>query len=170
METAIMENRTEAIAKFKALVEDVEICMLATTSDTGELLSRPMATASIDDEGNVWFFTNEFSEKIHDASHNNEVSLIYAHPGKNIYMHVNGLSTVVIDKNKIKELWKPFLKAWFPDGIEDPKLCLLKVSPQEAYYWNSSSNIMVTFFHIIKAVATQEKYGEGEAGKLKIGK
>jgi hypothetical protein len=29
---------------------------------------------------------------------------------------------------------------------------------------------MVTFFHIIKAVATQEKYEEGEAGKLKIGK
>lgn len=166
----VIENRHEAVEKFKELVEDVNICMLVTTDDNGNVMSRPMATIDVDDEGNAWFFTNEFSEKIHEASHDNSVALVYSHPGKNVYVHANGTSSVIIDKAKMKQLWKPMLKAWFPDGVDDPKLCLLKVNVQVAHYWNSASNKMVTFFSMLRAVATGDHYDEGEVGKLKLEK
>src|SRR5690349_15571508 len=101
----VIENRHEAVEKFKELVEDVTICMLVTTDDSGNVMSRPMATIDVDEEGNAWFFTNEFSEKIHEASHDNSVALVYSHPGKNVYIHANGTTSVIIDKAKMKQLW-----------------------------------------------------------------
>src|SRR5215218_5443182 len=100
----------QAITKFKELVEEVSICMF-TTLDEANLTSRPMITSSVDDEGNVWFFTNEFSEKISDLSKDNLVHLIYSHPVKNIYVDVKGTCSVVIDKMKMMELWAPKLEA-----------------------------------------------------------
>ena len=78
----------EAIKKLKELVDEVSICMFTTLDDDNNLTSRPMYTSSIDEEGNLWFFTNEFSEKISDLSKDNLVHLIYSHPVKNIYVDV----------------------------------------------------------------------------------
>ena len=159
---------TEAITKFKQLIEDVNICMFTTKDDHGDLFSRPMATVSIDEEGNAWFFTNEFSEKIQDVSSDNTVYLIYSHPGKNVYVTVKGTCTVILDKKKIQELWNPILKAWFPAGTDDPKLCLVKVVTEDAHYWNSNSNKMIVYFKMLKAIANREQYKLGETGKLSL--
>ena len=66
-------SKTEAIKKFRELVHDVNVCMFTTIDDQGGLFSRPMSTAQIDEDGNAWFFTNEFSEKIQEISKNNTV-------------------------------------------------------------------------------------------------
>ena len=59
------ELRSEdAVKKFKELVETVNVCMFTTLDDSNTIFSRPMSTVKIDDEGNAWFFTNEYSEKI----------------------------------------------------------------------------------------------------------
>src|SRR5690606_1643073 len=106
-----INDKQESIKKFKELVRDVNICMFTTIDDQGQLFSRPMSTARIDDEGNAWFFTNEFSEKIQEVSKDNTVYLIYTHPGKNVYVSVKGTCLVVLDRKKIEELWNPLLKA-----------------------------------------------------------
>src|SRR6476620_3102453 len=87
----------EAINKFRELATDVNICMFTTLDDNDQVTSRPMFTSSVDEEGNVWFFTNEFSEKINEVSKDNIVHLIYAHSGKNIYIDVKGTCSLVID-------------------------------------------------------------------------
>jgi hypothetical protein len=83
-------------------------------------------------------------------------------------VHINGFSESIRDKEKVKQLWTPALKAWFPDGIDDPNLCLLKVKVEEAHYWDSSSSKMVVFFRMVKAILKHEKYDEGETGALHI--
>jgi general stress protein 26 len=158
----------EAIPKFRELAGEVNVCMFTTIDDHNNIFSRPMSTVKIDDEGNAWFFTNEFSEKIQEVSRDNRVYLIYAHPGQNIYVTVKGTCAVVLDKQKIGELWNPLMKAWFPRGTDDPKLCLVKVTTEEADYWNSNSGKMGVYFKMLKAIANREKYTEGDVGKLKL--
>jgi len=158
----------EAVQKFQRLVKDVNVCMFTTISDTLELFSRPMATIQVDDDGNAWFFTNEFSEKVHEISKDNSVYLIYSHPRHNTYVYVKGTCTVVVDRSKIDEMWTPVLKAWFPQGKDDPKLCLLKVVTTEAYYWNHASSNMSVFFSMMKAIANKEVLESGEVGKLNL--
>ncbi|ULQ51880.1 pyridoxamine 5'-phosphate oxidase family protein [Flavihumibacter fluvii] len=162
-------NQTAAnIQALSKMIHEVDICMFTTTDDKGSIASRPMGTVHIDDEANIWFFTNEYSEKIQEVSKDNSVNLIYAHPGKNIYLNIKGSCKIIIDKSKMKEFWNPLMKAWFPGGLDDPKLCLLKVMTEEAYYWNSSSNKMIVFANMLKAIAKGEKYEDGVMGKMKL--
>lgn len=158
----------EAISKFKALAEEVNVCMFTTLDEQYAMSSRPMLTTDIDDDGNIWFFTNEFSEKINELSKDNVVHLIYSHPAKNIYVDVKGTCSLVIDRKKMESLWTPKLKSWFPQGIEDPKLCLVKVSTETAHYWNHSSSKMGLLLHMIRSIAKGDKYKENETGKLDL--
>jgi general stress protein 26 len=134
-----------AIQKFKELLNDVEVCMLLTTDSGGKTTSRPMVTLDVDRDGHIWFFTNELSDKVQDANKHAAVALIYARPSKNIYIHINGTCTIVRDKAKERELWVPPLTEWFPLGLDDPKLCLIRVIPDEAHYWESTLSKMVAF-------------------------
>lgn len=161
-------NREDAVKKFRSLVHDVNICMFTTVDDRGQVVSRPMSTVKIDEEGDAWFFTNEFSEKISEVSKDNTVYLIYSHPGKNVYVNVKGTCSVILDKTKINELWNPLLKAWFPGGKEDPRLCLVKVVTEEASYWNSDAGGMAIYFRMLRAIANREQYREKDMGKLKL--
>lgn len=158
----------QAIEKFRDLVKDVNICMFTTLDQNNDLSSRPMFTSSVDEEGNVWFFTNEFSEKINEVSKDNLVHLIYSHPVKNIYVDVKGTCSLIIDRSKMEELWDPALKSWFPEGLEDPKICLIKVATQQAYFWNQASSRMGLLFQMIRSIAKGDQYKETEKGKLDL--
>ena len=169
METAeIKLQKEEAIAKLKELTKEVNICMFTTIDETGNLMSRPMVTTLIDEEGNAWFFTNEFSEKIQEVSKDNIVNLIYSHPVKNIYVNVKGTCSLIIDRSKMAELWEPTLDAWFPGGLDDPKICLLKVSTETAHFWNNASSKMGLLFQMIASIAKGDQYKETEKGKLDL--
>lgn len=158
----------EAIEKFRELVKDVNICMFTTLDQNNDLSSRPMFTSSVDEEGNVWFFTNEFSEKINEVSKDNLVHLIYSHPAKNIYVDVEGTCSLIIDRKKMEELWNSELKNWFPQGLEDPKICLIKVATQQAHFWNHSASKMGLLFQMIRSIAKGDQYKETEKGKLDL--
>jgi general stress protein 26 len=158
----------EAIEKFRDLANAVNICMFTTIDNDHRVTSRPMFTSSVDEEGNVWFFTDEFSEKINEVSKDNIVHLIYAHPAKNIYLDVEGTCTLVIDRHKMEELWDPELKTWFPGGPEDPKVCLIKVSTETAYFWNHDSSKMGLLFQFFRSLSKGDQYRETEKGKLTL--
>jgi general stress protein 26 len=160
-------QQEDAVTKFKELVNSVHTCMFTTIDDNVQLFSRPMATVHVDDEGNAWFFTNEFSEKVHEISKDNTVYLIYSHPKHNTYVTVKGTCTVVLDRAKMRELWKPSMKSWLPLGIDDPKVCLLKVNTEDAHYWNSTTGKMALFFNRLKG---REKLGGTKEGQLKLQK
>jgi general stress protein 26 len=133
------------IAILKELAEKVRICMFTTVGSEGELSSRPMGTANIEDDGSIWFFTNEYSPKSKELSKENEVNLAYSDPSSNTYISVNGKAELIDDPVRKKEYFNPAIKAWFPDGLEDRALILIKVSPSAAEYWDSSANKILRF-------------------------
>lgn len=156
------------IKKLKDMVEDVRICMFNTLNADGEMGSRPMATAKIDDDASIWFFTNEYSPKSQEISKDSNVLLAYSDPSDNTYLTVKGKASFVDDRDKKKELWSPFVKAWFPDGVDDPKLILIKVEADEVEYWDSSASKLVVLFSTLKAVVTGDKPDVGDHGKMKL--
>jgi general stress protein 26 len=159
---------SEAIEKLKELVNSVQTCMFTTIDEHYQVVSRPMSTSAVDESGDIWFFTNEFSEKVQDVSRDNIVDLIYSHPSKNIYISIKGTCNLIIDRKKMEELWSPELKTWFPEGLQDPKICLIKVVTEEAYYWNHQTSKMGLFFHMIRSAAKGDHYKENEQGKLSL--
>jgi len=157
----------EAVKKLKSLIEDIRFCMY-TTCENGKIESRPMTTLDVDSEGNAWFFTNRNTQIGSETDNGESVTLIYSHPGDNTYLSVAGKASIVHDEAKKEELWSPLSKAWFPDGKNDPDLVILKVTTEEAAYWDSPSSKMVVFFSLVKAAVTGEPGDPGEHGKLNL--
>lgn len=165
METTANKN----IAKLKSLIEDVEIAILSTL-DGEEIISRPMATSEVDDEGNIWFFTNEYSGKVADVMSEPKVNVSYSHPGRHTYVTINGYASVVQDRVKMEQLFSPTIKVFFPQGLNDPKLTLLKVKPYQAEYWeNHSVDGMLRFMGILgSSPIADEELHHGEHGKISL--
>ncbi|GGH05387.1 pyridoxamine 5'-phosphate oxidase family protein [Mucilaginibacter phyllosphaerae] len=161
-------SKTESLKYFKDKVNEVKTAMLTTYTPEKGFHSRPMGTADVDNEGNIWFFTNEYSPKASEISVENTVSLTYSDVKNHTYLSVVAEAELVDDKAKMKELWNPFIQAFFPEGVDDPKLILLKVKPTDAEYWDSSSSSMVVLFNMLKAVVGGKQYDEGKHGKIDL--
>jgi general stress protein 26 len=142
----MFHTKEEGEKKLTELVEDIKTCMFTTTDEDCNVFSRPMFTVKIDNECCLWYFANELSEKVKDLEQGKQATLVFSHPGKNSYMNIYGNCTLIHDKNKMKELWQPALRSFFPEGIDDPSVCLLKVNIDEAFYWDNSSNDMILLY------------------------
>ncbi|MEO6070633.1 MAG: pyridoxamine 5'-phosphate oxidase family protein [Chitinophagaceae bacterium] len=157
----------EALAKFKELVEDIKVCMFIT-NNMDEDHTRPMATIETEENGTLWFFTDVRSIKVEEVAKEQNVHLVYAHPGIESYLDVWGMAEVVTDKKEIEDKWKPIVKAWFPEGKDDPNLALLKVRPEQSYYWDATSGKMIQFLKMAASIATGASLAEGKEGDLKL--
>jgi general stress protein 26 len=157
-----------SVEKLKERIEDIEICMFSTVEPSGKILSRPMSTRKMDPDGTLWFFTNELSEKVDDVEIYDNVNLAYANVSKQSYVSISGSAEIVKDQMVIDKLWSPILKAWFPRGLEDPNLALIKVIPHSAEYWNASSNKMEQMMNVAKAIMKGKQYESGEHGQINL--
>jgi general stress protein 26 len=122
-------NKREKIEKLRGLIKDIDIAMLTTTDADGSLRSRPMGTQQAEFDGDLWFFTSADTTKVDEIERDNRVNVSYAAP-KNRFVSVSGTAVLLNDREKMKELWSPIYKAYFPDGLDDPNLRLLKIEAE----------------------------------------
>jgi general stress protein 26 len=59
------------------------------------------------------FFTRTDSSKVPEIKKHSQVNVSFSDPSHQSYVSVNGHAEVIQDKAKAKELWNPYLKAWF---------------------------------------------------------
>lgn len=161
-------KKQKEIEKLRELLSSSKVCMLSTYNAKEGIHTRPMSYHNIDDEGAIWFFTNEYSPKMKEISLNNEINISFINENKSNYVTLKATASLVTDKAKMEELFNPFVKAWFPKGLDDPKLALLKADITSAEYWDNSSNTMVFLFNIAQALFTETMYDEGEHRKINL--
>ena len=161
-------SQKDAVDKIKQIVKSAEIGMFTTSLTELPLNSRPMATIDVDDEGNLWFFSDNNSTKNYDIIEDNHVQVFYANKSSSEYLSVYGKAEIYIDKQKIKELWTPIAKAWFTEGQEDPSISLIKVTPVDVYYWDTKNNKLISLIKIAAAVVTGKTMDGGVEGKLSV--
>jgi len=154
MDHKVKEARTEAWRDLQKMILDVEISMLTTVTSEDCLSSRPMMTQEADDDGVLWFFTHEHHAKAKELADDPRVNVSYSKIEAQKYVSVSGLAELVHDEVKKKKLWKPVYKAWFPDGVDDPHLALLKVYIEKAEYWDTSSSKWLELAGFAKALLT----------------
>ena len=160
-------QRSEAIEKLKGFLEGIDFTMLTTISN-GKLHSRPMSTQEMDENGDLWFFTQDDSRKIEEIQADNRINAAYSNPGGNTFVSVFGTAEVVKDRAKIEELWSPIYKAWFPEGLDDPHICLLRVSVEDAEYWDAPNSKIVQLVGFAKALITGQEADMGDHGTVKV--
>jgi hypothetical protein len=60
------------------------------------------------------------------------------------------------------------MRTWFPKGVSDPEIALLKVEIDQAEYWDAPSSTMVYVTGYAKAALTGKSPHPGENEKLQL--
>lgn len=158
----------EAIKKLKDLAEDARICMFTTLTDSRPLHARPMALQGVDDDGTLHFFSADSSDKNQEVNNDPEVQLLFANNGSSEYLSIYGKAVISHNREKIKELWSVWAKAWFQGGEDDSDLSLISVKPESCEYWDTKHNKMVQLIKTAASIVTGKTMDDGVEGKLII--
>ena len=129
--------------KLATMIRGIKVAMLTTIGPDGRLKSRPMATQDAEYDGTLWFFTQSGSEKVGEVLQFPHVNASYVSVEDHRYVSLSGRATVVQDTEKARELWTAAHRTWFPQGLDDPELALLRVDVERAEYWDMLSSAMV---------------------------
>jgi len=135
-----MEAKRNDELRLEALIAGIRVAML-TVSEDGRLHSRPIFAHAASFDRELWFFTHAHTYKVEDGDQ--PVNIAYADSDKDRYVSISAKGRLVQDRRKIEELWDPIYEDWFPQGLGDRDLALLRVSVEEIEYWDASESLMV---------------------------
>lgn len=94
------------------------------------------------------------------------VSLGFVDQGGSDYLALSGQAVVSNDREKIRELWTPFAKAWW-DSADDPDIRLITVTPENAELWDGPSKLIAGALMLTAAV-TGAKPAVGDHGAVRL--
>ena len=158
----------DAAQKIKELAEKADICMFTTNLSKMPLTTRPMSTREVDEDGTIWFYSRKGSNKNMEIEEDDRVQLFYSNQSSYEFLSVYGRASIVENKAKAKELWSAFAKTWFNEGYDDPELTMLKIVPEEGYYWDTKDGKIVSLFKFVAGAITGKEMDTGVEGKIKV--
>ena len=117
-------------------MKDLDFCMMTTRDEKQVPHSRPMSNnGKVEYDGDSWILTYEDSNKVQQIENDNKVNLIYQTDDM-LFIDCYGKASIVKDKESLEEKWVDGLEQWFPEGIDTPGICLIKVSAERVTFWH----------------------------------
>jgi general stress protein 26 len=138
-------------------IRPIKFAMLTCRDSSGDLTSRPMTTLQHDFSGALWFFTSKDAPVIAALSRDGGVNVAYAEPKDDLYVSLSGIASIDEDRARREELFSVMVKAWFPGGIDDPQLVLLRIDVHSAEYWDVKESRAVQMFKLTRAIVSGER-------------
>jgi len=154
-------TREEAIQTLAALIADIPVAMLTTTNHRGWLRSRPMVVQEEPFDGTLWFFTGGSAAKTADIRDRRQVNVSFAAPDRDRYVSVSGVAMIIDDVELRRRLWNESYRPWFPKGLDDPDLRLIRIEAEEAEYWDQAEGRMI---HVPELYLSKPRFGQMEPG------
>jgi general stress protein 26 len=157
----------EDLSHLRELIEHMKVGMLTTLDAEGRPRSRPLQTLELDEHGGLWFFVSADSGKIDEMKQEHDrVGISYADSAKQRYVSISGRGEICRDVDRMKALWSPWIKVWFPRGLDDPNLVLLVVRIERAEYWDAPGSAVKRLYGLAKARVTGDTDALGEHRKI----
>ena len=59
------------------------------------------------------------------------------------------------------------IKTWFTEGVDDPRITVIKVTPEDGYYWDTKHGTIVSFAKQLVGAAIGQTLDDSIEGTLK---
>ncbi|MGJ4908811.1 MULTISPECIES: pyridoxamine 5'-phosphate oxidase family protein [unclassified Bradyrhizobium] len=145
------------------LMKKIGFAMLVTR-DGDRLRARPMSAYLARDENMIYFLTDARRHKDEEIARSPQINLSFADAGAQKYVSLTGTAAVSNDRGKIRELFSTPAKAWW-DSAEDPNIRLLKITPDDAEFWDSPGTV-VSYVKMAAAAVTGTRPDLGDNRKV----
>jgi general stress protein 26 len=139
---------------------------MLVTRDGERMRSRPMGAYVVRNDNTIYFLTDARRHKDEEIERDAHVNLAFADTSGQKYVSISGLAKVSNDRAKIKELFSTPAKAWW-DSADDPNIRVLKVTPDEAEFWDSPGSV-VSYVKMAVAAVTGTRPDLGDNRKVAI--
>lgn len=157
-----------AAQKIADLVKSGSSCFFCTFGMGSQLHARPMTVIEVDEGGTLWFFTEIDSLKNIELDRDPRVTLFFKEGDNGGHLKLDGEVAQVTDRATIHRLWSPKLRAWFTEGEDDPRICVLRVDPISGEYWDTRGGSLVAGLKMLFGAITARRVDEGVHGQLKF--
>jgi general stress protein 26 len=158
----------DAIIQLRELIGDARVAMVTTRALEGELHSRPLTLAEINDQGAAVFLVDNSTDWVRGLTAGEPVNLAFAHERSQTWVSVSGTATISDDRAAMHRLWSKPAEAFFPDGIETPELRLLMVQGRSAEYWDAPSSRVLRLALMAGALIGNTRAPMGESGTIEL--
>ena len=82
---------------------------------------------------------------------------------------LSGRAAVVVkDDVKVEKMWRPYFRAWFPEGVHDPEIVLVALRVARAEYWLVPRGLFGRWIDSARAMATGRLSRSGRHGVLDL--
>lgn len=134
----------KSLGELARQMAEIDIAMLSTHTDGGNIASRPMSNnGEVDRDGDSYYFTWESARMVSDIERDPKVSLAFQ-GSKGFMVAIEGVAELVRDKGRFQEHWTPELDEWFGQGVDTPGVVMIKVHATRAHYWEGEEGAELT--------------------------
>ena len=157
-------SKTEAKKKFTKLVDDIKICMMITNFSKKPLSVVPMSAKKVDKAGNILFLTGNDSDHFQHIREDSACQLVFS-DAKSNFLSVYGEAKITEDQTLINELYSSKDNAYF-EGKEDSRLVAIQFIPEQAVYWSTEENRIISLFKLGLAAISENNQDLRKKGKI----
>jgi general stress protein 26 len=159
----------DAVAKIRELVKQASSCFFCTAIEQGRPIpTRPMTVQEVDEQGRLWFLSASDSGQNAEIERDSAVQLLFQGSPHSDFLTIYGHATISRDKARIESLWSGFLKTWFTEGKDDPRVTVICVTPQTGYYWDTKHGRAVVLAKIIAGAVIGKTLDDSVEGTLRV--
>jgi general stress protein 26 len=158
-----------AVATVRKLLPSFTATIFVTGIASGrELHSRPLALQgdSAVFGGTLWFFADDRSPKVYELAVDTAVCLFFQNDSATHYMQLDGTASLSKEKSKMRELYTPIVRTWFPEGLDDPHLTLIRFDAARGVFWESPGGAWQVATAFATALVTGKPGKSGRSGTL----
>ncbi|MDO5662029.1 MAG: pyridoxamine 5'-phosphate oxidase family protein [Brachybacterium sp.] len=133
--------------------------MLTTANAGGKLVSHPMVIQEVTDDADLYFFVGLQGDQADALQAGSQLNVAAAESGS--WLSVSGRGEFVDNRAKLEELWNDEASAYFPGGLKDPNLGLMRVTTDSAQFWGLPGGKVAGIAQIVKARVSGERTSGG---------
>lgn len=162
-------NGKAAVSKIREMVDSSSLCFFQTEVSFDESQSaRPMSIQKSDSDGTLWFLSSVGSAKNEEINSNPRARLFFQKTSSMEFLELQGKAEVTQNKELIYELWDSMAKNWFPKGKDDPRISVIKFTPEAGHYWDTKHGAGLAGVKMLFGIITGKPVEVGVEGELKL--
>lgn len=159
------EQNSPELRSLAKRIEDSRTTMLTMCDAQGQLSSQPMTVVEMDGDGCLWMLVSNSGHTARMApgdSGMDTVNLAFNNESNSTFTSITARASLSHDRQRKEDLWSVMVRPWFPEGVDDPDLAVLRLEPVKAEIWDGPDSTVLHMISMAASVVAGKPLGLGD--------
>ena len=161
----VAEQNSPELRSLAKRIEDSRTAMLTMCDAQGQLSSQPMTVIEMDANGCLWMLVSNSGHTARMAPGGggmDTVNLAFSDESNSTFTSITARASLDHDRQRKESLWSVMARPWFPEGVDDPNLAVLRLEPVKAEIWDGPDSTVLRLIAMAASVVAGKPLGLGD--------